>query len=58
MPEYRLYHFKGDRIRHVDTVTAGDDLEAIGKAETLTNGRKAELWRGGCKVRAFDRSGT
>ena len=54
MPEYRLYHFKGDHIRRADSLTAADDGQAITKAEQLVDGQLAELWRGGRKVRTFN----
>ena len=58
MPEYRLYHFKGDHIRSVDTLSAPGDVEAIVKAEQMVDGMLAELWRGGRKVQTFNRGGT
>lgn len=54
MPEYRLYHFNGDHIRRAETLTAGDDLEAIAKAQPLIGDEKAELWRGARRLKTFN----
>lgn len=54
MPEYRLYHFKRERIQRAENITAADDLDAIARAETLIDGQLAELWRGGRRLKVFN----
>jgi hypothetical protein len=54
MPEYRLFHFKGDHIERADNLSAHDDLDAVGKAAQLVDGKVAELWRSGRKIKTFN----
>jgi hypothetical protein len=56
MPDYRLYHFRRERIERADSMTAVDDLEAVRKSSNLVNNQTAELWRGARRIKTFNES--
>jgi hypothetical protein len=54
MPDYRLYHFRRERIERADSMTATDDLEAVRLSSSLVDGQTAELWRGARRIKTFN----
>jgi hypothetical protein len=54
MPEYRLFHFKGEHVERADHLLASDDLEAVHLAKPLAEEQTAELWRGARKIKVFN----
>ncbi|HYD36816.1 MAG TPA: hypothetical protein VEA60_04335 [Allosphingosinicella sp.] len=54
MPDYRLYHFKRERIERAESMTAADDLEAVRISSDLVEGGPAELWRGARRIKTFN----
>ncbi|HEX8527847.1 hypothetical protein [Allosphingosinicella sp.] len=53
MGDYRLYHFRREHIAQAESLSAADDVAAIGQAERLVKTEVAELWRGARRVKTF-----